>query len=183
MITSDSDLVSLPAFPGVKFSRIARYSEYVFGDDGTAWSRKPRNGRGPLKTTWSKLSGTVFKSGYVYVSIRSRPKRLARLLLEAFVGPCPEGMQACHSDGDKANNAISNLRWDTPEANMADRELHGTSAKGVRNPAAKLDDVKVRSIRVLLSEGYSQSCIAAQFGITQVLVSRISLRKTWGWLE
>lgn len=49
-----------------------------------------------------------------------------KLVLTAFVGPRPQGMQACHGDGDKANNRLANLRWDTPSANQADRVSHGT---------------------------------------------------------
>lgn len=51
-----------------------------------------------------------------------------RAVLEAFVGPCPPGMECCHNDGDPTNNHVSNLRWDTHAANMADRARHGTHA-------------------------------------------------------
>lgn len=51
--------------------------------------------------------------------------RVHRLVLEAFVGPCPKGMEACHNDGDPTNNLLSNLRWDTHEANVADTKRHG----------------------------------------------------------
>jgi hypothetical protein len=50
-----------------------------------------------------------------------------RLVLEAFIGPCPEGMEACHfPDKDSGNNRLSNLRWDTHQRNMSDREKHGS---------------------------------------------------------
>jgi hypothetical protein len=47
-----------------------------------------------------------------------------RLVLEAFVGPCPDGMEGCH--GNFRNNALSNLRWDTKSANQFDSVRHGT---------------------------------------------------------
>jgi hypothetical protein len=43
-----------------------------------------------------------------------------RLVLEAFVGPCPAGMEAKHRDGDYTNNTLSNLLW-SPVANRATR--------------------------------------------------------------
>ncbi len=43
-----------------------------------------------------------------------------RLVLAAFVGPCPEGMEGCHRDNDTTNNALTNLRWDTPSENNFD---------------------------------------------------------------
>lgn len=55
-----------------------------------------------------------------------------KLVLEAFVGPRPPGLEACHNDGDGMNNRLTNLRWDTHKANMADQFRHGT--KNVRKP-------------------------------------------------
>lgn len=47
------------------------------------------------------------------------------LVLTAFVGPCPDGMEGCHNDGDPANNRVTNLRWDTHTENMRDVLRHG----------------------------------------------------------
>lgn len=43
-----------------------------------------------------------------------------RIVLEAFVGPCPEGAVACHWDDDPDNNCLDNLRWGTPKDNAQD---------------------------------------------------------------
>ena len=44
------------------------------------------------------------------------------VVLEAFAGPCPDGMEACHeNDVPTDNRWPENLRWDTPEGNLADR--------------------------------------------------------------
>lgn len=48
-----------------------------------------------------------------------------RLVLEAFLGPCPEGMEACHWDDNPRNNRLSNLRWDTRAENMRDQVRNG----------------------------------------------------------
>jgi hypothetical protein len=47
------------------------------------------------------------------------------LVLEAFVGPCPDGLEACHWDDDPTNNRLSNLRWDTSIANKRDMARNG----------------------------------------------------------
>lgn len=60
-----------------------------------------------------------------------------RLVLEAFVGPCPRGCECCHYDGNAQNNRIENLRWDTKSANGSDRKRHGT-AGGHRSRRARL---------------------------------------------
>lgn len=48
------------------------------------------------------------------------------LVLTAFYGPCPEGMEGCHHDGDPLNNRLGNLRWDTHVGNVSDSIRHGT---------------------------------------------------------
>lgn len=53
-------------------------------------------------------------------------ERVHRLVLAAFVGPCPDGMEGCHRNGDKLDNTLSNLRWDTPGNNNRDKRTHGT---------------------------------------------------------
>lgn len=67
--------------------------------------------------------------GYWHVELwrKNRRKRVPvhRLALEAFVGPCPEGMEGCHNDGDSTNNRIENLRWDTSASNKLDIVKHG----------------------------------------------------------
>jgi hypothetical protein len=69
------------------------------------------------------------RSGHLYVGLsdggRVRQAKVHHLVLEAFVGPCPPGMQCCHFDDDPANNNIRNLRWDTGSANMLDRVRNG----------------------------------------------------------
>lgn len=49
-----------------------------------------------------------------------------RLVMLAFTGPCPPGMEVCHYDGDRTNDAWSNLRYDTRGNNHRDKVRHGT---------------------------------------------------------
>lgn len=74
-------------------------------------------------------SFTVPPVGYRYVHLWSKNRRTSRgihvLVLEAFVGPHPDCMDACHNDGDPTNNDMSNLRWDTHAENGRDIVRHG----------------------------------------------------------
>lgn len=53
------------------------------------------------------------------------------LVALAFLGPCPEGAEVCHENGDAHDNRPANLRYDTHSANMHDRVAHG------RDPLAR----------------------------------------------
>lgn len=69
------------------------------------------------------------KDGYLVVTLHKEGKRKNRMVhqvvLEAFVGPRPEGMETRHLDGDPKNNHVSNLAWGTPKENSADIDRHG----------------------------------------------------------
>lgn len=74
-------------------------------------------------------------NGYVAVNLtapgRGRAQRhVHRLVLEAWIGPPPAGMQACHWDGDRSNARLENLRWDTVANNHQDKKRHGTWQAG-----------------------------------------------------
>jgi hypothetical protein len=60
-----------------------------------------------------------------------RPKSVSvhRLVLLAFVGPCPDGLEGLHWDDDPANNRLSNLRWGTPGDNQRDCIRNGNHWK------------------------------------------------------
>lgn len=68
--------------------------------------------------------------GYRLTWLHKNSKRqmfiVHRLVLSAFVGPCPEGMEGCHDNGDPADNRLENLRWDTKSANCLQKVDHGT---------------------------------------------------------
>ena len=59
---------------------------------------------------------------------RSR-KLVHQLVLEAFVGPAPEGMECCHLNDDGFDNRLSNLRWDTRTANHIDCVVNGRNSR------------------------------------------------------
>ena len=63
--------------------------------------------------------------GLVRPGEKRRTFDVHRLVLEAFVGPRPEGMEACHWNDIKTDNRASNLRWDTRSENTKDRIRNG----------------------------------------------------------
>jgi hypothetical protein len=120
-------------------------------------------------------------AGYLVVSLgRVRIQhRVSRLVLEAFVGPCPLDMEACHDDGKKVNNCLTNLRWDTSAENGKDKAHHGVH-KGSRNSKAVLTEEDVLHIRTLAFPDLEG--LANQYGVTGVSIRNVITRKTWAHL-
>lgn len=84
--------------------------------------------------TVTHIPGRILKgslSSYRYLEVRlhkdgvATVRRVHRLVLEAFVGPCPEGMEGCHNDDNTLNNQLPNLRWDTHAENNRDQVRRG----------------------------------------------------------
>jgi hypothetical protein len=102
-----------------------------------------------------------------------------RLVLLAFVGPCPDGMEACHNNGNASDNRQENLRWDTHHNNNQDRRTHGTYAKGEAHPMAKLTSDQVLGIR---SGAITKRQALHDLGISNSQHHRIKTRQSWAHL-
>ena len=104
-----------------------------------------------------------------------------RLVLTAFIGPCPApDMQCCHRDGNVNNNHISNLRWGTRVENEADKNKHGTVASGSRHGASKLNDLAVREMRTIHKHlKWTYRKLADVYGITPACAWNAVNRNTW----
>lgn len=105
------------------------------------------------------------------------------LMLEAFVGPCPEGMQGAHNDGVADNNVLDNLRWDTPKGNAADRVRHGTQQYGEKVHGAKLTSEQISAILRMRASGMIYDDIGREFGVTGANICYIVLGQTWSHLN
>lgn len=127
---------------------------------------------------------SALKHGHRYVSFwkdgKSYKRYVHRLVVEAFLGPIPDGMQVCHNDGDPANNQLENLRVDTAKGNAADTVKHGTRVNGERNGHAKLTKADVDRIRSLAgSRRGIQRELACYYGVSEVTISQIVNYKVW----
>lgn len=100
---------------------------YEVSDAGEVRSNLPWRGHvGPRL-----LSPHEHTDGYLRVMMRGADGSrkgwfVHRLVLLAFEGECPEGMETRHLDGDPRNNELSNLRYGTHSENMYDKVEHGT---------------------------------------------------------
>lgn len=99
---------------------------YEVSDHGGVRSM-PRKG-----TAGGLVSVVPNEKGYLTVGLFGHGKRVHRsvhrLMAEAFLGPCPDGMQVRHLDGNNTHNVLPNLKWGTASENAYDRVRHGTDA-------------------------------------------------------
>jgi len=102
-----------------------------------------------------------------------------RFVLELATGICPEDLDACHNDGNRLNNSIDNLRWDTRKSNFADMEAHGTKRRGSCNPRAVLTEKDVIAIRNAKEQGAVQRHLADLYRVSPMTISRIVRHQLW----
>lgn len=164
---------------------------YRIGNDGSVWTCWEKQHAGLRGTKsyksmrWRQLTGRVDKDGYNTVGMRhesgrTKESKVHRLVLEAFIGPCPEGMECRHLDRNPANNAITNLKWGTHLENEEDKQVHGTSNKGERHGNHKLTEFEVWEIKVLYATGdYSQSQLAQMFNVGRGCICDIVRGTNW----
>jgi hypothetical protein len=128
-----------------------------------------------------RLLSIIFRNNgsnvvYAVVNIGSQMRYVHRLVLEAFAGPCENGMETRHLDGNPSNNHLANLKWGTIEENTSDRDRHGNFTNGERNGQAKLTNANVISVRQGKS---SNKDLAAYYGVCAACISRIKLGRRW----
>ena len=133
--------------------------------------------KGQILSQWKQ-------GNYMYCDLRKpgvkRKARIHVVVLEAFVGPRPNGMIACHNNGNSTDNRFCNLRWGTHEENAADKIAHGTHLYGESSPKSKLTEAQAIAI---LKSSQSYSAIAKEFGVSKSTVTHIKTGRNWPHLQ
>jgi hypothetical protein len=132
------------------------------------------------------LRPKVDKSGHLYVRTKRAPSPgmlyVHRAVLTAWVGPCPEGMESRHLDGQPGHNAVRNLAWGTRLDNIQDRARHGVQLRGEQVAGAKLTADQVSELRALHGTA-SLRTLARRYGVSHWAVMRAISGRTWAHLS
>lgn len=170
----------IPGFPG-----------HRVGSDGSVWSCRERKfpGGGGCRSvvggTWRRLRLRPRKYGHLEVKLHNGSgitfiRQVHRLVLESFVGPCPDGMECCHfPDRNPTNNRIENLRWDTRTGNASDAVKHGTFPRGETNGKHVVTKEIVRLIRAAHTTGSTIAALSRKYQVSIGCISHIVHRKNW----
>ena len=149
---------------------------YEIGTDGSVRNEK---------TGQVRKSHVNKNTGYAQIDLwkngKSRTFLVQRLVLEAFVGPMPPGKECSHINGNRLDNRLENLEYDTPQGNCNRRIEHGTLVRGSKHHQAKLTEEQVLEIWRLRGQ-VTQRELAQQFGVAHIQIGRIHLGQTWAWL-
>lgn len=129
------------------------------------------------------------KYGHLLVSLSPPPANgskflVHRLVLEAFVGPCPVGFEARHfPDNDPANNRLENLSWGTRLQNVRDRVPCGTQPRGAQSHNAKLTELQVREMLAAKKCGAGFRALGRRYGVSHTTVRQIVSGERWAHLQ
>lgn len=89
-----------------------------------------------LKPAWTSNNGN--RQGKLFVNLgRGNGRKVHLLVLEAHVGPRPQGLIGCHRDDNAENNHVSNLYWGTYSDNAQDAIRNGRSPQFMRKEFCK----------------------------------------------
>jgi len=112
--------------------------------------------------------------------------KVHRLVVGAFIGEIPEGMQVNHKNGVKYDNRVENLEIVTPSQNtqhafdVLGRKVRITNPpKGEAHHHSRFTESNIREMRSLYASGITQVEIAERFQTRQNKISEIVLRKAW----
>lgn len=127
------------AAPG---ARVGRVLKHVFPAPGYAAVNLSRNG---VVTT-------------IHVHI---------LVALAFYGPCPEGKEVNHENGDKRDPRADNLTYTTHQGNAEHAVRTGLIRTGERHHLARLSNAAVLHIHARVAGGASHGDVAREMGISR----------------
>jgi hypothetical protein len=142
-------------------------------------------GRVYLKTKDRVCNLRNHNKGYKYISLYGNDKSEKRFLVHrlvamAFIENSSIDRNCVnHKDGVKTNNSVDNLEWCTRSENNKHASETNLVSNGSSRWNSKLDDLKIKSIREIYSNGVYQRVIAEKFNITQGQVSMIVNNKNW----
>lgn len=143
--------------------------------------RVASNALGHRRIMRANLDGRGYPKVMLQNPARKMTRRVHRLVAEAFI-PNPSGLATVnHIDGDKTNNAVSNLEWASYGANNAHAVASGlfVPLRGEQCGKTVLDAEKVIEIRRLLASGRTQRSLAEEYGVHKGTISGVASRRSW----
>lgn len=126
------------------------------------------------------------KLGYECGQYRTSRKRISfkvhRLVAKEFLNNSNNYSEVNHIDGNKMNNAATNLEWCTRSYNLQHSFKTGLRTNsGENNPRSKLTEDLVRKVCIFFEESdkNTPSLAVVKFGISMQQATKIRSKKAW----
>jgi hypothetical protein len=134
-------------------------------------------------------TASVDRKGYGRMALNGRATGAHRVAWQVTNGPIPAGIWVLHRCDNPRCVRPDHLFLGDHAANMADMVAKGRSGaalrpeavqRGERHPMAKLTEQDVRDIRAAYADGRDTTVgLAARYGVSNQLISRIIARGIW----
>lgn len=168
---------AIPGYPDYEVSERGEVRSYLF----------PGNSKQTRLANPRIMGSGTSHNGYRTVALKNpnggkaQTKTVHRLVLLTFVGPCPEGTEACHLNGNRLDNRLVNLKWDTHRNNENHKRAHGTWF--ARRSNTTLEAWQAAETKYLVTRGITQAKVARLFGVSRQIISDICRGHTWSDIE
>ncbi|WP_426235841.1 NUMOD4 motif-containing HNH endonuclease [Pararhizobium sp. DWP1-1-3] len=148
---------------------------------------KPKRGRGRV--------GAILKAripgGGSYPAVNLSEAGLStqwyvhRLVAHVFLGPCPEGEEVNHIDGNKLNPRLDNLEYLTRSDNLLHAFENGLKTnRGQNNPRSVLSEHDVLTIMAEYTGAYGQcASFARRYKVSHAAVQDVIHGRNWSHLR
>lgn len=148
------------------------------------WVKSKGPGKKLLPVVVRKLQLNRYGYPVACLNGKAKPvlKSVHRMVVEAFIGPIPDGMQVNHKDGNKQNNHLDNLEVCTGSENQIHRHRVLGQHIGERHPLSRLKESDVHRIRLMIRNGIDDQKIANAHCVNRSTVRNIRIGKIWSWL-
>lgn len=161
---------------------------YEVSDDGIVYSHMNMGNHKWQVDYRRPLSLKPNKYGYVVINLLAKdglinPRSVHSMVMQAFVGQRPKGMDIRHMNGVRHDNRLINLRYGSRAENMADAKSHGTMRIEEKHHAVKVTREDAIKIIARCRSGEVQRSIALDYGLTQQGVSDILNGRCWKSLD
>lgn len=152
---------------------IPRFFEYKISDHGEVWSFKRKN-PSDLKVRLRKDKDSYFIIN-LWNGQKYKTRKIHQLVLESWEG-IRRNIESIgrHNNGNKENNFIGNLYWETNSSNQIDSLRHQTYH------SQKINEFQARIIKRLHQfKTLVHNDIAQFFGITRSMINSIECGLKW----
>jgi len=121
--------------------------------------------------------------GYLTVVICDKGQRATKSVHQVIAGAFlenPDGLPHInHKDGNKLNNAVTNLEWVSASANQQHAYDTGLKGKGAAHGRAKLVEADVYSIKQRQAAGELDGTICKDYSVTEATLRNIRIGANW----